>query len=53
MTTGDPNHRGLPNWPRYRSDLILSLVPDAVTPTSGFAADHRCSFWQLAAGTPA
>jgi para-nitrobenzyl esterase len=60
VTTGDPNHRGLPDWPRFKApgngrddDLILSLVPDAVTPTSGFAADHKCSFWQLAAGTPA
>jgi para-nitrobenzyl esterase len=62
INDGDPNGRGLPDWPRYRasgdgpdrlSDLQLSLVPDAIRITSGFAADHKCGFWQAVAGIPA
>ncbi|GIH05663.1 carboxylic ester hydrolase [Rhizocola hellebori] len=55
ITSGDPNRHGLPAWPRYRAgtDQALSLVPDAIAVTSGFKTDHRCGFWQLAAGTPA
>lgn len=52
VTTGDPNGRGRPHWPRYGNDVALSLVPGAIAVTSGFAADHKCEFWRLAAGIP-
>jgi para-nitrobenzyl esterase len=52
VATGDPNGRGRPRWPRFGDGAALSLVPDAIAVTTGFAADHRCSFWRLAAGTP-
>ncbi|MFJ8635575.1 carboxylesterase/lipase family protein [Streptomyces sp. NPDC093568] len=48
--TGDPNAPGTPPWPRYTAvgDRIQVLAPDRVGPTTGFAADHHCSFWQPA-----
>jgi para-nitrobenzyl esterase len=64
IATGDPNDRGRPVWPRFipagasesdhgaRMDLVLSLRPGAVAPTAGFAADHRCAFWQTVSGIP-
>ncbi len=60
IATGDPNGRRLPPWSRYRppggpgqTDRIQELTPTAVGPTTGFAADHRCQFWQRAQGLPA
>ncbi|MFC8243963.1 carboxylesterase family protein [Streptomyces chartreusis] len=46
--TGDPNAPGTPPWPRYTAagDRIQVLAPDRVGPTTGFAADHHCRFWQ-------
>ncbi|MEU9055029.1 carboxylesterase family protein [Streptomyces sp. NPDC048384] len=46
--TGDPNAPGPPPWPRYTADedRIQVLTPDRVGPTTGFAADHHCAFWQ-------
>ncbi|MFC4906631.1 carboxylesterase/lipase family protein [Actinomadura gamaensis] len=34
-------------WPAFRpgTQRILSLVPPAPRPSTGFAADHRCAFW--------
>ena len=52
VATGDPNGPSRPHWPRYREDVALSLVPEAIAVTAGFAADHKCAFWRLAAGTP-
>jgi para-nitrobenzyl esterase len=45
--TGTPNGSGTPNWPAYTSanDLYMSLQPPTPTVTSGFAADHKCAFW--------
>ncbi|AZQ32343.1 carboxylesterase family protein [Streptomyces cyaneochromogenes] len=50
VATGDPNAPGTPPWPRYTAagDRIQVLAPDRVAPTSGFAADHHCPFWQPA-----
>ncbi|MFE0252384.1 carboxylesterase/lipase family protein [Streptomyces sp. NPDC059010] len=50
MATGDPNVPGTPPWPRYTAagDRIQVLAPDRVGPTTGFAADHHCPFWQPA-----
>lgn len=46
--TGNPNAPGTPPWPRYTAtgDRIQVLAPDRVGPTTGFAADHHCQFWQ-------
>ncbi|MEU9670491.1 carboxylesterase family protein [Streptomyces bobili] len=46
--TGDPNGPGTPTWPRYTAaeDRIQVLAPDRTGPTTGFAADHHCAFWQ-------
>ncbi|GGU08375.1 carboxylesterase/lipase family protein [Streptomyces coeruleorubidus] len=50
--TGDPNAPGTPPWPRYTADedRIQVLTPDRVGPTTGFAADHHCAFWQPSPG---
>ena len=44
---GDPNGTGTPPWPRYTiaNDTFQSLRPPTPVPTSGFAADHQCVFW--------
>jgi para-nitrobenzyl esterase len=46
--TGNPNGPGAAIWPRYAADRdrIQVLAPDRTAPTTGFAADHRCTFWQ-------
>lgn len=52
VANGDPNGPGRPRWPRFGPEAALSFVPDAIAVTTGFAADHKCAFWRLAAGTP-
>jgi para-nitrobenzyl esterase len=44
---GDPNATGTPSWPRYTAagDAYQSLVPPTPVTTTGFAADHKCAFW--------
>ena len=46
--TGNPNGPGAPTWPRYTPDhdRIQVLAQDRPAPTTGFAADHHCDFWQ-------
>ncbi|WP_340686323.1 carboxylesterase family protein [Amycolatopsis coloradensis] len=41
MRTGDPNGHESPRW---KSDVVLSLAPDAIRPVS-HDVDHRCGFW--------
>ncbi|MFE5813839.1 carboxylesterase/lipase family protein [Streptomyces sp. NPDC056479] len=50
VATGDPNAPGTTPWPRYAAarDRIQVLAPDRVGPTTWFAADHHCPFWQSA-----
>jgi para-nitrobenzyl esterase len=45
--TGDPNSGANPEWPAYTAatDIYQSLVPPTPHPESGFAADHKCTFW--------
>ena len=45
--TGNPNFLGVPSWPSYApaTDLMQSLAPLTPSTESGFAADHKCSFW--------
>ena len=44
---GTPNRWGLPQWPRYTvaSDTHMSFVPPTPQAKTGFAADHKCAFW--------
>jgi para-nitrobenzyl esterase len=44
---GDPNGAGAPQWPPYTvaSDLFMSLKPPVPVVEGGFAADHKCAFW--------
>jgi para-nitrobenzyl esterase len=50
---GTPNRRGLPQWPGYTtaSDTHMSFVPPTPQAKSGFAADHKCAFWDSFAGS--
>jgi para-nitrobenzyl esterase len=45
--TGDPNSAATPEWPGYTtaSDTYQSLDPPTPHPETGFAADHKCAFW--------
>jgi para-nitrobenzyl esterase len=44
---GNPNGAGLPAWPAYTTatDQAQSLTEPAPAPESGFASDHKCTFW--------
>jgi para-nitrobenzyl esterase len=44
---GTPNASGTPQWPGYTvaSDLHQSLEPPTPVTRGGFAADHKCDFW--------
>jgi para-nitrobenzyl esterase len=45
--TGVPNAAGSSQWPAYTAptDLYQSLVPPTPGTEAGFAADHKCAFW--------
>ena len=45
--TGQPSSRATPAFPAFSSaaDTMQSLVPPRPQPETGFAADHRCAFW--------
>ena len=49
---GDPNQRGTPAWPVFNvvADGMQSLVPPAPATEFNFTADHKCAFWDAAAG---
>jgi para-nitrobenzyl esterase len=44
---GTPNTIGTPQWPGYTvaTDRHQSLEPPTPVTGSGFAADHKCAFW--------
>ena len=45
--TGDPNSAATPEWPAYTAaerHLPVARAADAA-PETGFAADHKCAFW--------
>ncbi|WP_246003022.1 carboxylesterase/lipase family protein [Nocardia tenerifensis] len=44
VRTGDPNSRGLPEWPRHTGDQALVLHPDKISTTDA-ARDHHCDLW--------
>jgi para-nitrobenzyl esterase len=45
--TGQPSSRRTPRWAAFQTatDTMQSLVPPQPQPETGFAADHRCAFW--------
>ena len=49
---GNPNGAGAPQWPQYTAagDQFLSLQPPVPVVTDGFAADHKCDFWDSRTG---
>jgi len=44
---GDPNSPGAPHWPLFdaAAERMQSMKPPAPVSESGFATDHKCSFW--------
>jgi para-nitrobenzyl esterase len=44
---GNPNTAGAPQWPAYTAanDLFMSLELPTPVAKAGFAADHKCEFW--------
>jgi para-nitrobenzyl esterase len=44
---------GPPSWPAYSvaNDTFQSLVPPTPQPDTGFAAAHKCTFWDAHLGT--
>ena len=44
---GDPNSLGAPVWPLFdpATEEMQSMKPPAPAAESGFATDHKCSFW--------
>jgi para-nitrobenzyl esterase len=49
--TGSPDSLAEPWWPRFdgTSQQMLSLIPPRPQVETGFAAEHHCAFWALAA----
>jgi len=45
--TGQPSSSAAPPWTQFQtaSDTLQSLVPSTPSAETGFAADHRCAFW--------
>jgi len=45
--SANPNSPATPFWPNYTvaNDTYQSLVPPTPKPETGFAADHKCAFW--------
>jgi para-nitrobenzyl esterase len=45
--SASPNSTATPFWPNYTtaSDTYMSLTPPTPTADTGFAADHKCAFW--------
>jgi len=49
---GDPNQPSTPVWPTFSvvADDMQSLVPPVPATEFNFVADHKCAFWDAAAG---
>jgi para-nitrobenzyl esterase len=46
--SGNPNTLGAPTWPPYgSSDQFQSFRSPTPATSTGFAADHKCSFWGI------
>jgi para-nitrobenzyl esterase len=48
--TADPNSASAPKWSPYEvgTEALQSLTPPTPVSESGFAADHKCPFWDTA-----
>ncbi|MDJ0381994.1 hypothetical protein [Streptomyces sp. G-G2] len=42
---GAPLAPGRPLWPRAAPGTVMPLSPTSTRPTTSFAADHQCAFW--------
>jgi para-nitrobenzyl esterase len=46
IKNGNPNGKGLPDWPAYNLTTdILQLAPNAVATGIDVSAEHKCPFW--------
>jgi para-nitrobenzyl esterase len=45
--TGNPNAKGLPEWPRYTNSdrQVISLKPNGIAANGNFGEEHKCKFW--------
>ncbi|MEV8531426.1 carboxylesterase family protein [Streptomyces sp. NPDC051211] len=51
---GNPGVPGQTPWPATGAPYTsLTLGPEALTPSTGFAADHQCGFWETSGSGPA
>lgn len=45
--SGNPNQANQPNWPSFNaSGKVQTLKPNGVGPSSVFANNHKCGFWE-------
>lgn len=45
VRAGDPNGKGLPEWPTATAGSVLSLTAAGSTPDTEFPTRHQCAFW--------
>jgi para-nitrobenzyl esterase len=44
---GNPNGKGLPDWPAYKpaSEIVMTLDADGARADGGFYTRYKCAFW--------